>query len=123
MKNKEIFELYTALSTILGEPSKELGIRTKFKLAKNQIAIDKIYELVQKQHNSIIERYGEEKENGVITVPPEKIDITRKEINELMEINNEITLEKINLDELDGAPITSETLMKLMPIIEETHDE
>ena len=123
MKNKEIFELYTALSNILGEPSKNLGIKAKFKLAKNQLAIDKIYELIQKQHNAIIERYGEQKDDGVITVPPEKIDITKKEINELMEINNSVDLEKVTLDELEGAPITSETLIGLMPIIEETHDE
>lgn len=123
MKNVEILRLYDALEAISGEDSKELSIQAKFKMAKNKMKLTELRNVIMDQRASIIARYGETQEDGSIKVPSNKYDITSHEIDQLLEIETHCDVEKLTLDELEGARIDVDTMMKLMPMIEETHDE
>lgn len=123
MKNVEILRLYDALEAISGEDSKELSIQAKFKMAKNKMKLTELRNVIMDQRASIITRYGETQEDGSIKVPSNKYDITSHEIDQLLEIETHCDVEKLTLDELEGARIDVDTMMKLMPMIEETHDQ
>ena len=123
MKNFEILRLYDALEAISGEDSKELSIQAKFKMAKNKMKLTELRNVIMDQRASIITKYGETQEDGSIKVPTSKYDITSHEIDQLLEIETQCDVEKLTLNELEGARIDVDTMMKLMPMIEETHDQ
>ena len=122
MRNEVIISLCDALGEVLGEASKDLSIKTKFKLAKNRKILEPLYNVIMEQRDNIVKKYGVEDKNGSVTVPTDKIGIVNKEMQELSKIENECELEKITLEELGDAPIQGNVLMNLFPIIEEALD-
>ena len=84
----------------------ELPVRVSYKLAKNIKNIDKELKIYEEEKQKLINKYGEKDEEGKLKTKEDgSINITdtenwNKDIKELLEIEAEINIEKINIDEL-----------------------
>ena len=84
----------------------ELPVRVSYKLAKNIKSIDKELKIYEEEKQKLINKYGEKdeegkskvNENGMINILD--TENWNKDIKELLEIEVEINVEKINIDEL-----------------------
>ena len=88
-----------------------LSVKTSYKLAKNIKAIDKEIVLFNEERQKIINKYaiknekGENKiENGIVELAD--TESFNKEYRELLDIEVDIKLEKINIDELAKSDLT-----------------
>lgn len=84
----------------------ELPVRVSYKLAKNIKNIDKELNIYEEEKQKLINKYGEKDDEGKNKINEDgtiKILDTEnwnKDIKELLEIEAEINIEKINIDEL-----------------------
>lgn len=84
----------------------ELPVRVSYKLAKNIKSIEKELNIYEEEKQKLINKYGEKDEEGKLKTKEDgSINITdtenwNKDIKELLEIEAEINVEKINIDEL-----------------------
>ena len=84
----------------------ELPVRVSYKLAKNIKSIEKELNIYEEEKQKFINKYGEKDEEGKLKTKEDgSINITdtenwNKDIKELLDIEAEINIEKINIDEL-----------------------
>jgi hypothetical protein len=84
----------------------KLNIKVSYAVAKNISKIEKELEIYNKEKAKLIDKYGEKDEEGNLKVDEAgNIEITDKEnwskdIKELLEIENEIDIHKINEEDL-----------------------
>ena len=84
----------------------ELPVKVSYKLAKNIKSIEKELTIYEEEKAKFINKYGEKDEEGKLKTKEDgSINITdtenwNKDIKELLDIEAEINIEKINIDEL-----------------------
>jgi hypothetical protein len=84
----------------------ELPVKVSYKLAKNIKSIEKELNIYEEEKQKLINKYGEKDEEGKLKTKEDgSINITdtenwNKDIKELLDIEAEINIEKINIDEL-----------------------
>lgn len=112
-------EIFSALS------QKKLNMRMAYQLAKIIKEVQKEFELFQETRMKLINEYAERDEDGRLkidennnfTIPREKIQDFQKELNELLETQVELQINKINLDELEDVEFTPMELIKIEKFI------
>ena len=120
MKNRDITLLYNSINTLIGdESSKNLNINTKFKIAKNQRKISNIYEIIEEQRSGIIKKYGIPQEDGSYKIMNDQLPAATKELSELLDIETQCNLDKIELNELENANLKIALIMGLMCMIKD----
>lgn len=120
MKNRDITLLYNSINTLIGdESSKNLNINTKFKIAKNQRKISDIYEIIEEQRSGIIKKYGIPQEDGSYKIMNDQLPAATKELSELLDIETQCNLDKVELSELENANLNIELIMGLMCMIKD----
>lgn len=113
-------EIFSTLS------QKKLNMRMAYQLAKIIKEVQKEFELFQETRMKLINEYAERDEDGQLkvdennnfTIPKEKIQDFQKELNELLETQVELQINKINLDELENVEFTPMELIKIEKFIE-----
>lgn len=113
-------EIFSALS------QKKLNMRMAYQLAKIIKEVQKEFELFQETRMKLINEYAERDEGGQLkvdennnfTIPKEKIQDFQKELNELLETQVELQINKINLDELEDVKFTPMELIKIEKFVE-----
>ena len=116
MTNKEIFNLYEGLEEIFQDKTFIFDIKTSFKLAKNKNILEPFYNSILEARNVILYKYGTQDKDDTVIIKKEEMINFEKELTELMELENNIQLEEISLNELEGK-ISVSTVWKLIPII------
>ena len=117
MTNKEIFSLYEGLYEISQDKELKFGARISYIFAKNKNLLQPYYDAIIDTRQKILEKYGEPQDNGNWHVSKEKMDVFMSEWNAFMEIENFITVDKINLEDLENEKIGIELMEKLLSII------
>ena len=114
MKNKDIIKLYEGLSEISQVKFKP---KTTFILTKDWMQLEPLYKLVIDCQRQIWEQFGNKLDDGSITIPNERVNEANKAMEELMEVDNEIILDKVQIEDLGDEIISMELLQKLINII------
>lgn len=117
MKNKDIVTIYEGLSELYNDKQFVFDIKTSFILAKNKNILEPLYDAIIQARNSILIKYGEQK-GTEYTIKKENIEAFKEQVEQLMEIDNFVSLQKIKLADLDGK-IGIKIMQGLLPIIEE----
>lgn len=102
-----------------------LKAKVAYHVARLTREIDKENVLFQERRNALIGKYAEKDEDGKVKVDevgqmkvaPDNIEAFVKELNEVLETNVQLNVEKIKLDDLD-CEINSQMMINLMPFIE-----
>ena len=116
MKNGEILTAYETLQRISANPNLKFSVVVGYILAKNKEKLRSEAALIYKMRQDIILKHGRMEKNEII-VPKEFIDETNKEINELMEIENDVQLQQIPIEMLEHYELNMEDIEGLMGMI------
>ncbi len=126
MTNLEIFNFVNICSNML---NKNLPLRLAYALRYNLNLLMPFYKACQEERNNIIKRYAETNDNGDFIAENGQIKFKDNkaydELNELLSIENEVKLTKVNMEIVEKTEadnydsITMQELNVLMSIIEE----
>ena len=123
LTNKEIVNSIEALKNL---STKELDVKTSFKIAKNIKTIDEISNIFIEEKRKLVNKYGtkDDKENlklddnGVAEIAKENLSEWNRSYEELLEIENNIEIEKIKLSDLD-IRVSAQELLAIEYMLEE----
>lgn len=125
MKIQEAFEYQNLYTRLKNEP---LNIRLAYKLNKLNSKIITEVSFYEENINKILNKYAQKDENGLfvqnelgtgILIQPDFLETCHREINELQNIEFEISGIEFNLDELSDLKITPAELACLDSLIVE----
>lgn len=121
MRLEEIINLYYNLHTLL---DKEMKAVLAFKLTRIIKKLEEEVKLYEEQKNKILEKYcieGEEFiKDGKVNAKPGEEQNLMNELNELINTNIDIELNKISIAELESLDtMTLDLMIKIEKIIEE----
>ena len=117
MTNEEILSVFEGISKLKSQKI-NLNIKVSFRIAQiNQILLPFV-EIIEKEKNKILFKYGEKKEDGSVIIPKTNIELAENDLNLLMKIYNNIKDDKIKLDDFGNIDFPYEITEKLIPIIE-----
>ena len=126
MTNLEIFNFVNICSNML---NKNLPLRLAYALRYNLNLLMPFYKACDDERNNIIKRYAETNDNGDFIAENGQIKFKDNkaydELNELLSIENEVNLTKVNMEIVEKTEadnydsITMQELNVLMSIIEE----
>lgn len=123
LTNKEIVNSIEALKNL---STKELNVKTSFKIAKNIKTIDEISNIFIEEKRKLVSKYGTKDEkgnlklddNGVAEINKENLSEWNRSYEELLQIENNIEIEKIKLSDLD-VRVSAQELLAIEYMIEE----
>lgn len=123
LTNNVIVNSIEALKNLSG---KELDVKTSFKIAKNIKVIDEISNIFVEEKRKLVSKYGiKDKEgnlkvddNGVAEIDKDSLEEWNRSYAELLEIENDIDIEKIKLSDLD-IRVSPQELLAIEYMIEE----
>lgn len=106
---------------------KQLPIKVSYALAKNIGKIESELKVYNKERNKLLDQYATKDKKGEFKFDKEGQVIFKdgckekwdKDINELLEIENEIDIHKFNINELEGYSISPGELMVIDYMIQE----
>ncbi|WP_238906626.1 hypothetical protein [Clostridium sp. YIM B02506] len=106
---------------------KQLPVKVSYALAKNIGKIESELKVYNKERNKLLDQYATKDEKGEFKFDKEGQVIFKdgckekwdKDINELLEIENEIDIHKFNINELEGYSISPSELMVIDYMIQE----
>ena len=116
MKNGEILNLYEALTQLTEQ---KFNVKVSYLFAKNKQVLKSDAQLIYETRQKILLEYGTVEENGDIIIPREKIDEVNQKINELMEVETSVGIDKMPLDWLDNYELSIDCIEALMPMLYE----
>ncbi len=123
IKLKELMVLNHILKNLIDNDSdRKIQALFKFKILgilKNMEPPIANFEIIR---NEKIKEYGTEEENGTISIPEDNEEIMKKftdELNNLMESEVEVPIEKLKAEEVFNAGVPADYLVGLYGIIEE----
>lgn len=105
---------------------KEFDVKTSFKIAKNIKVIDEISNIFVEEKRKLVSKYGtKDKEgnlkvddHGVAEIDKDNLEEWNRSYAELLEIENDIDIEKIKLSDLD-IKVSPQELLAVEYMIEE----
>ncbi|MBE6049832.1 MAG: hypothetical protein E7214_04000 [Clostridium sp.] len=123
LTNKEIVNSIEALKNL---STKELDVKTSFKIAKNIKTIDEISNIFIEEKRKLVNKYGTKDDkgnlklgdNGVAEIAKENLSEWNRSYEELLEIENNIEIEKIKLSDLD-IRVSAQELLAIEYMLEE----
>lgn len=113
-------ELINKVNIIKKLMDKQLSVKGSYSIAKNINNINKELELFDSEKMKLINQYTEKDENGenkikdnTIVLIKGKEDECNEKYSELLNIETDIEIRKINIDDLEGVKISPSELMEL----------
>lgn len=103
LKNKEVQSIWAQLDQI---GKKNFPVRLSFKLAKNKRLLAETLEVIENQRKELCEKYAKKKESGEFEIEngmyviDDRTELDR-EYRDLMEIETEVSFEKIIEDDFE----------------------
>lgn len=119
MKNREVVMLYDTLKRLRTDDKVVFKPRTAHLLNKIYNQLTKELEDYFKQRHEVFLKYGEEREDGEIAIPKEKISIVTSELGEFLNKDTTISIEKLTLDDFEDTMLNLQDMVGLMSIIED----
>ena len=116
MTNKEILSVIQGLSD-LEELDLPLNIKTSYILARNRQILTPFTDIINQQRIELYKKFGDKTDNATYKVPNEKIPDLEVELNELLDIENKVSIVKLKLEDFGDNNIPFGVIEKLLPII------
>lgn len=119
MKNSEILKLYEALCHIADDPTQKFNVRISYIFAKNKEKVRPEAMLIYRTRRNILSEYGKTEENGDIIIPKDKIEEVENKLNELMDIESDLSIDQLSIFDLERYELGVEMVGALMPMLYE----
>ena len=120
LTNAQIYTYAQKLNGAFQDTSIYLPARINFYIQKNKSTILVLGEEIEKARMNIFQQYGDYTEDGMITIPPEKIAIAQQELNDLLAIEQDVNILKFSIEKFtDDISLSIEQMEAIMFMIEE----
>lgn len=118
LTNQKIYDTAIALSSFSIDG--KIPVRINFFLQKNIQILMAAAEEIEAARLKIAQDFGELNENGTqFVIPQEKILEARKELNDLFNLEQDLSIHIFKLEDFDGINLTYQQLSNIMFMIEE----
>lgn len=120
LTNQEIYGYALALNEAFADNTQRLPMKVNFYLQKNKKTLMDLGQDIESSRMEIISTYGTISEDGTqYTIPQEKIELAQKELEDLLNLEQEVQIYKINIDNLpDDIILTTGQMEAMMFMIE-----
>lgn len=120
LTNQEIYGYALALNEAFADNTQRLPMKVNFYLQKNKKTLMDLGQDIESSRMEIISAYGTISEDGTqYTIPQEKIELAQKELEDLLNLEQEVQIYKINIDNLpDDIILTTGQMEAMMFMIE-----
>lgn len=108
---------------------KELSMSTSYSIVKNIRSVEEEYKIITDKKNKLVNKYGVKDKSGeLVTLENGNIKLNdvesfAKDLDELMEIDSNISLIKIKFNDLSGIKLSPKAIMFLEPILIHEDDQ
>ena len=120
MTNLEIYSIAQAYNKAFEKFNEYLPVKVNFFMQKNKNTLMTAAQDIDNARMEIIQRYGSLNETGeAYIVPPESMDAANKELSDLFAIEQDISVNKINLSAFDNIKLTTDQVQAIMFMIDE----
>jgi len=124
LSNERILNDATKLGLI---SQKELPVKASYAIAKNIAKLDSELKTYNSEREKLIEKYSQKDDNGKtvigennqVKLQEEHLENWKKDIKELLAIENDIEIHKFNIDALEDFRMTPAELMLIDYMIQE----
>lgn len=121
MTNKEISMIYEGLQSLREDATLRFPARTSFIIVRNLRLIQPIVDSIVETRNLILVKLGMSNplNPGEYTIPPENRESFIKQMEELDQVDNDLTLYKIKCSDIESLNLPINVMDALFPMIEE----
>lgn len=120
MTNMQIYDIANALGEHFQDKELKMPIKINFYLQKNKNTLMALAQEVEQTRVEIIRKYGnlDESSNQFI-VPPESIAAATAELKEFFDLEQDVTIYKVNIEAFNDLELTTGQMEALLFMIEE----
>lgn len=120
LTNNEIYSYAIALNEAFADNTQRLPMKVNFYLQKNKKTLIDLGQDIEESRLDIIRNYGESTGDGTqYIIPKEKVELAQKELEDLLNLEQEVQIYKINIDNLpDDTILTTGQMEAMMFMIE-----
>jgi len=97
IKVRKLVEMKPSLQKLI---TQDIPVKTAFKVGKTIKVLEKEYEVYEESKRKLFKKYGEENIDGNLKIKEENIKVFNEDLEELMNIEVDIELQKIKIGEL-----------------------
>lgn len=119
LTNEEIYFINSQLIKVFEESHQYLPAKVSFYIQKNKNKIFDLASEIETARVQIIQRFGEQAEEGKYFIPQENIEFAQKELNDLLDINQTVEIYSISITDIENLNFTLPQMEALMFMIEE----
>lgn len=121
LKNKDIISSYELLCESFNNNIKYFPAKILFIIHKNIKTLKELAEEIYSSRNSIIQHYGtpDEEDKESFIIPKEVQEITQKELDDLIELEQEVPILKLKFSDIENLEFTMNQMEAIMFMIEE----
>lgn len=120
MTNAQIYALSNKLDSVLNSETRYMPAKIAYFIHKNKTKILEHFNIIEQSRFGIIRYYGTlDEATGSYNVPNEVLAKANKELEELLQIEQDIDISMIKLDDLVDLDFTFEQMEALSFMIEE----
>lgn len=121
MTNKKIIEKYEQLKENFNDNSKYFPAKITFIIQKNISILKKLSEEIYLIRDNIIQHYGspDSENNETYMISEEYRDIAQKELDDLIEMEQEVLILKLKISDIENLEFTMNQMEAIMFMIEE----
>lgn len=123
--NSQIYFINEQLMNMFSEDDKkslQLSAKVLFYIEKNKKIFNTLAQEIENTRIEIIDKY-KVRENNKTIIQKDKIEIANKELNDLLDIEQDINFYKINIKDLGDVKLTPQQMEALMFMINEPEEE
>ena len=120
LTNTEIYSYALALNKAFADNTLRLPVKIGFYLQKNKNVLIELARNIEESRMEIVHNYGTQVEStDQFQIDADKIEIVQKELNDLLDLEQEVAIYKVNIDTLpDDLTLTTEQMEAMMFMIE-----
>ena len=123
MKVEEIYKIYTTIEKLLDAPDIKLDTRLKFRFLTIMKNLEPVAESIDTLRDDKIREYGTRDDSGTFSInksDTKAVEMLQKDMQELFSTDMDISIPKLDAEELFSAAIPSACLLALYSIIQES---
>lgn len=120
LTNNEIYSYAIALNEAFAGGEQKLPVKINFYLQKNKKTLMALGQDIEEARMNIVRSFGEASEDGEsYKIPADKINAAQKEVMDLLGLEQEVEIYKINIDNLpEDLSLTTAQMEAIMFMVE-----
>ena len=127
MKNTEIYNIASGLVSLYNQMVKEnlkFPVKINFYFQKNMKSLVEMAQEIESERTQIISKYGSPSEDdpATIKIDPDKASEANKELTDFFTLDQEVTINTIDLECFDGIEMTPQQVEAISFMIKEEEE-